>query len=215
MGRYRLLAVLIFSGFLVGTSVHAEPRKITWDLLVPAATEYKNPFTTLGANHMDALRMLARLQPGVDAGDAGAVAKTAKIRKTLEEAGLDVDWLKEQRLKIIQLRTAAATAVSEDLVGKSIMLPGYIVPLEFDDENVVEFLLVPTAGACIHTPPPPANQIVHVTYPQGFKFTSLQQPVWISGKMQTGTSQHNVGYIDGQSVVDVTYTMTPVNVEPY
>ena len=58
--------------------------------------------------------------------------------------------------------TPAANAVVDDLDGRYVLLPGYVVPLEFSDSRIIEFLLVPWVGACIHKPPPPANQIVHV-----------------------------------------------------
>jgi hypothetical protein len=41
-------------------------------------------------------------------------------------------------------------------------LPGFAIPLENKGGKVSEFLLVPYFGACIHSPPPPANQIIHV-----------------------------------------------------
>ena len=47
--------------------------------------------------------------------------------------------------------------------GARVRLPGYVVPLEEVKGELKEFLLVPYFGACIHSPPPPANQIVHVT----------------------------------------------------
>lgn len=52
---------------------------------------------------------------------------------------------------------------NENLDGRKIQLSGYIVPLEYHEENVNEFLLVPFIGACIHVPPPPTNQTVYVT----------------------------------------------------
>lgn len=53
--------------------------------------------------------------------------------------------------------------VVKALDGQNIRLPGYIVPLEVSEEGrTTEFLLVPYFGACIHVPPPPSNQIVHV-----------------------------------------------------
>ena len=56
------------------------------------------------------------------------------------------------------------------LDGQQVRLPGYIVPLEVSEEGrVTEFLLVPYFGACIHVPPPPPNQIVHVTSELGVK----------------------------------------------
>ena len=49
-----------------------------------------------------------------------------------------------------------------DLHGQALRLPGYVVPLEGGGGAgpVKEFLLVPYFGACIHSPPPPSNQIV-------------------------------------------------------
>ena len=68
--------------------------------------------------------------------------------------------------------------------GVEIKLPGFIVPLEENKGEVTEFLLVPYFGACIHTPPPPANQIVHVRPRKGAKFRAMDT-VWITGKLQT------------------------------
>ena len=48
------------------------------------------------------------------------------------------------------------------ILGQSVRLPGYVVPLEDLAAGIKEFLLVPYFGACVHSPPPPANQIVHV-----------------------------------------------------
>ena len=36
------------------------------------------------------------------------------------------------------------------------------MPLEDEQQTSDEFLLVPYFGACVHTPPPPPNQIVYV-----------------------------------------------------
>ena len=58
---------------------------------------------------------------------------------------------------------SVAAPVVKALDGQLVKLPGYIVPLDVTEEGrVTEFLLVPYYGACIHTPPPPANQIVVV-----------------------------------------------------
>ena len=69
--------------------------------------------------------------------------------------------------------------------GAQVKIPGYIVPLEQKKAGeITEFLLVPYFGACIHTPPPPANQILHVRPRQGAKFRSMDT-VWVTGKLQT------------------------------
>ena len=75
------------------------------------------------------------------------------------------------------------------LDGQNIRLPGYIVPLEVSEEGrTTEFLLVPYFGACIHVPPPPSNQIVHVTSKVGVKLDELYQPYWIEGALQVKAS---------------------------
>lgn len=75
--------------------------------------------------------------------------------------------------------------VVKALDGQAVKLPGYIVPLEVSEEGrTTEFLLVPYYGACIHVPPPPANQIVHVVSEMGVRLEDLYQPYWIEGRMQ-------------------------------
>ncbi len=47
--------------------------------------------------------------------------------------------------------------------GKIVRLPGFIVPIDYSGMGVTAFILVPFVGACVHVPPPPANQLVFVT----------------------------------------------------
>ncbi|WP_084166377.1 DUF3299 domain-containing protein [Stutzerimonas azotifigens] len=83
-----------------------------------------------------------------------------------------------------QQQSPAAPVVPE-LDGQEVRLPGYVVPLEMlDDGRVVEFLLVPYFGACIHVPPPPSNQIVHVRTDQAFQLEALWQPFWAEGRLR-------------------------------
>lgn len=73
------------------------------------------------------------------------------------------------------------------LVGQAVKLPGFVVPLEETKEGLKEFLLVPYFGACIHSPPPPANQIIHVVSSKPVKFQAMDT-VWVSGTL--GLSRH-------------------------
>jgi uncharacterized protein len=74
--------------------------------------------------------------------------------------------------------------VVAELDGKRVHIGGYIVPLDFDATRVKEFLLVPFVGACIHVPPPPANQIVYVKTEQGFDVQGTFDPVWVTGTLK-------------------------------
>ena len=76
--------------------------------------------------------------------------------------------------------------------------------------------IVPWVGACIHTPPPPPNQIVHVSNPQGYEVDGgLYTPVWVSGLMRTEQTRANLEYVDGSSDVPSAYRMDAQTVEPY
>ncbi len=74
----------------------------------------------------------------------------------------------------------------KELDGKFVKVPGFIVPLESDEGGLLnEFLLVPYFGACIHSPPPPPNQLVYVTLDEPYKLTNMQDPYWITGTIRT------------------------------
>lgn len=98
-----------------------------------------------------------------------------------------------------------AAPVVKALDGIQAKLPGYIVPLDMSEEGrVIEFLLVPYFGACIHVPPPPSNQIVHATSELGVKVDELYQPFWIEGLLRVEHASSELaeaGYrIDAQKI---------------
>jgi uncharacterized protein len=93
-------------------------------------------------------------------------------------------------------------------------IPGYVVPLEVGKQGLSEMLLVPYYGACIHTPPPPANQIIHVFLSKPAKGVASMDTVWVSGTLKAfrGDSYMGVsGYrIEGATVAP--YEKTPPQV---
>ena len=93
------------------------------------------------------------------------------------------------------------------LEGQEVKLPGYIVPLTLTDDNrVIEFLLVPYFGACIHVPPPPSNQIVLVHSDEGVALDAAYIPFWITGTLhveQTDSELASAGYRMSASNIDI------------
>jgi hypothetical protein len=85
---------------------------------------------------------------------------------------------------------AAPTVKSLD--GQTVKLPGYVVPLDEVKGELREFLLVPYFGACIHTPPPPANQIVLVVPKGGAKFQTMDT-VWVTGTLKAARGDSAMG----------------------
>lgn len=101
----------------------------------------------------------------------------------------------------------ASAPVVEDLNNTMVRIPGFVVPLEGEDQRVDRFFLVPYFGACIHTPPPPSNQIIDTHYEPGTKLDSLYDAVWITGKLSVHTFQHEMGTAG--------YRLEAYRIEPY
>lgn len=97
--------------------------------------------------------------------------------------------------------------VVDDLDGEKVRLPGFAIPLDFEDTAMSEFLLVPYFGACIHVPPPPANQIVYVTTISGYPLKEIFEAVWVTGVLRTQAHLNEVG--------DAGYTMQATIIEPF
>jgi uncharacterized protein len=97
--------------------------------------------------------------------------------------------------------------VNSAIVGQTVRIPGFIVPLEDSKDGLKEFLLVPYFGACVHSPPPPANQIVHVLPKSPAKGFRSMDAVWITGTLTTGRTDSYMGA--------ASYRIESVSVVPY
>lgn len=69
------------------------------------------------------------------------------------------------------------------LNGRKLRIAGFALPLERQGDKVTEFLIVPYFGACIHTPPPPANQIIHARSKKPLTGVRMMGPVWTYGTL--------------------------------
>jgi uncharacterized protein len=85
--------------------------------------------------------------------------------------------------------------------GKRVRVPGYMVPLDDSARGVTEFILVPYYGACIHTPPPPPNQMVYVKMNGDRRVeVNLWDPIWIEGELRVSEIDSPYGAIGHQLV---------------
>jgi hypothetical protein len=89
----------------------------------------------------------------------------------------------------------------------AVRIPGFVVSLEREGDALKEFLVVPYYGGCIHVPPPPANQIIHVHSNKPIEGIRTMDAVWISGTLKVGTTETMMGVAG--------YNMLAQNVELY
>ncbi len=215
-----LAGITLIAGLLVlAAAGAAEPREITWDDLVPAEAQFDDPFTRLSDDQLFDLSLVAQVRMGIEAGkkvDEKTMANYRERIANLQEQGVDVDSLIAMREQVVQERIAKTYLGNRELDGESVRMPGYLLPLEFEGDKVTEFFLVPYVGACIHTPPPPPNQIVYVKTEEAYTMDGgLFTPVWVVGMMKSERKSSSLYYVDGTSDIPSSYALEATLVTPY
>ena len=215
MTRRQRYILILLCALLTPNALADEPRQVMWADLVPKSAVMDNPFLKLTKEQLAWVSDVAAVRDRKDRGDRTLSATEREseqaLSRKLEEAGIDVDGLLATRMKIIE----RGRAVNPLLNGQNVRLPGYLLPLEFSGKQVSEFLLVPWVGACIHTPPPPPNQIVHVKPEKPVEMSGMFAPVWVTGQMTTGAIKKSLSLVDGSADIDVGYSLRASQVEPY
>lgn len=209
--------LLLFIVSVAVPSVAVQVKQLGWHDLVKKV-EFEDPFDALTEDQLFDLGLVARLRQLQDAGRQVGEKTLDEIQGAtlrLEKDGVDINELLARRTEIMELRQQRGSAVVEDLNGQTVRMPGYALPLEYDGMKVKEFLLVPWVGACIHTPPPPPNQIVYVEAMESFRSNSRFEPVWIEGVMRVGDTSKELFLIDGSSDIQIGYSMKSVKIEKY
>ena len=211
-----LAIVALISWATAGSAIQI--RELGWEDLV-GIYEFEDPFMQLTSEQVFDLGTYVRVTR-LKESDPSRVTQSMEdesreAEERLAAGGVDIDYLISIAAEIKEQRIKKAFAVVPELNGQQVKLPGYLLPLEFDEKKVTEFLLVPWFGACIHTPPPPPNQIVFVTMEAGYGNTEQFAPVWVWGEMQVKSSQKNLFLVDGESGIDTGYTIVAEKVTPY
>ena len=211
-GRY--IGLLVISFCLVwglATSALAQSR-LTWNDLQPPETTVQNPYAHLSTRQTYDLATLTRLQAWVDENqvfsDSLRAQKIAQLEKKLRAQGLDVTALLSQVDQARAYWQDQSRSTNPKWTGQTIQLEGYMLPLAQNRANrVTEFLLVPYVGACIHVPPPPPNQIIHIQLEQAITTPGLFTQVIVEGELQSQPATYELFRVDGSGPVEVTYSL--------
>ncbi len=148
--------------------------------------------TLIGASSVPAILV----SPGADTPPAPA---------SPSDEPTEIGW---RLLSLLNYRTGEKPEELAAVDGELVKIPGYTVPLEDWATSATEFLLVPYMGACIHTPPPPPNQLVYITMEEGER-AQLDgwSPVWVEGVLEIETTESVYG--------NVGFSITGMKVYPY
>lgn len=195
MKRYRLTSILAAMSILAA----------------PTACEGNNPETsqaatvdplpeiqTISSTELELVRAAAStgIKPIELSWDA-LIPADWRLDKLLEE--YDADNLSDDDPRAQELMEKLKkfwreAPVVHDYDGELVKLPGFVVPIETDAKTIHEFLLVPYYGACIHTPPPPANQTVYVVTEEGYAYRGqLFDTVWVTGILRVDELSSKLG----------------------
>ncbi|MEZ5810532.1 MAG: DUF3299 domain-containing protein [Rhizobiaceae bacterium] len=100
------------------------------------------------------------------------------------------------------------------LQGEMVEIAGYLLPADQEGDLVYSFLLVPVYGGCIHTPSPPADQIVLVVPTEPFRAREIYQSVSVTGRLAFEREKTQLFVLDGVKVIESGYSIAGAVVGP-
>lgn len=199
----------LFLFTLFATSFSYAEQHVTWHNLMPETQTVEE----LSASNKALITEIYAYQLAKESRNLSHLEQDGYDQRVAlaKRLGLDVEAQIKQRKE----NTADNNAVIKNLNIEDMKMGGFLVPLEMDGLVGTQFILVPTAGACIHTPPPPVNQTVLVNFPDGHELRSLYTPVWVKGNIHTQLLDHSVDLIDGSQAVKTGYVIDASNIKTY
>lgn len=191
-----------------------ESHSIDWSNLVDEELQrFDDPYRDLERDQLISLVRVAGLRERAEGGESIDEAELAMETRTLADAGIDVDYLIEQRWTVAESRKQAATQGNESLDGRVVSLSGFIIPAPPDSDGTPTAYLVPERGMCSHMPPPPPNQMVQVQWQDEWRPRFIYEPVRMTGRLVIDPNERSIVVVDGFVSMRATYTMDVVEIE--
>ena len=222
MFRGRLSFSVLFVVLLLTTPAKTDDnqvRDITWDHLVLWSRPVPDPFDDLKIDDKIELGLIADIRRQLELGFIESSDPNAtyadELTAGLTKKGLDVDALLAKDAMYREKVIAQGQEIVEELDGQLVKLPGYALPLEFNEKATTKFLLVPYVGACIHSPAPPPNQLIVVQLATPYQVTNVYEPIWIEGRLSAKPATEELNFVDGKADIQTGYTMHGRRITPY
>ncbi len=210
----RTLALTVLVALIVAVCsawpASSSARLISWPDLLPDLPPLVDPLGQLTFDQrieLETVLWVRQLTDEEKQARPEVVEEAQRYGKQLADAGIDVDELVAAYVAFDAAYQERATKVRSNLDGASIRMQGYLLPLNFSDDGDTEFMLVPYVGACIHVPPPPANQIVLVTLKERFIVKELYTSVELAGTLVAEPSTPKLYLVDGDADIPTAYRL--------
>jgi len=101
-----------------------------------------------------------------------------------------------------------SSATVASMHGRKVRIPGYVVPIDLDDQQRMRsFFLVPYYGACIHVPPPPPNQLIYAELDAAIEVPSMWEAQWLTAELQ-------ISRVDAD-IASSSYRAVSAQIEPW
>jgi len=188
-----------------------EAQVVSWTDLAQKGS-IPNPFEELTDRPLDQLSQVARIRRLIAnekiERDSAAAAEAAKIESSLRQDGLDIDWLLAQRRHVARISEMQATTVQQDLIGKSIEISGYVIPVREENGLHTEFLLMPDVPTCSQLSPPPPNQLVYVSVSGGLAVDNRFAAATVTGRIEAKKIQSQLVRATGLVHLESAYAIS-------
>lgn len=213
----RTVSVLLL---VCGTALASPSVPLDWsDLPDPSVQTFDDPFRDLSPEQFDDVVFVVRLRNRLQR-DVGSPEERRKwqdlliaTEDALAQDRIDVDWLLDQRLAVIERRERAGQAGNPAHDGQTITLSGFAIPAPPDPDGRPVAYLVPERGMCSHIPPPPPNQMIRVRLTKGWTPSVIHAPVRLTGVLSIAPSEHQMVVVDGLMPMRATFQMDATEVE--
>jgi len=208
--------ILIILCFCI-SSIYAQGyQTIDWKDLEGKIEAYDDPFKKLSDEQMYNLSIVYEVQ-NMEASqvDKDLQQEMNDAKQLLEEENIDIQYYFSQVERINKKREKEAKQTNATLNNKKVELSGFSLALGLNEGKIKEFLFVPYIGACIHSPPPPPNQILFVKSSKPVEVDDSFEPLTIKGILKIKESKNKLYLTDGENDVQSGYIFLADEVKPY
>ncbi|MEW6998440.1 DUF3299 domain-containing protein [Colwelliaceae bacterium BS250] len=207
--RLKVGIILIFIAY--SCSLQAKQQTLDWQNLLPKLDAFADPFKKLTATQIDDLGYYVALSDDIaniehKNPEHKSLPKLKQEQTLMSEMftshHINVEYLLSQRAAVTNRRKLEATAVNDDVINKTFVIKGYLVPEKSTNGLVSKsFLVVESPHLNLshdHDAPEP-NQVIYVDFKdKPIKYS--KQQITITGQLTKVTYSAGLKSMDGHDV---------------